>query len=239
MMQRIPSIFVILWIVAGFLGLEGRCFAAQTPSQDAKQASAPSNDKQNTKKPDNISKPSVTHHIIQINGQILRYTATAGYLPVKDRQGKLEAEMFFTAYAKEGEEDLSRRPVTFAFNGGPGASSIWLHIGGLGPKRIPLAEDGTALPQTYKLVDNESTWLDFTDLVFIDPIGTGYSHAAPGVNAKKFYDVDRDVQTAADFMQLYLTQYNRWLSPKFIAGESYGGTRAGRACAVSAIEVGY
>jgi carboxypeptidase C (cathepsin A) len=168
---------------------------------------------------------SITHHTIELNGENLTYTATAGYMQMKDESGKLKANIFFTAYVKDGQEDRSQRPITFAFNGGPGASSVFLHLGALGPKRVPLRED-KALPPPYQLVANEYSWLAFTDLVFIDPVGTGYSHPAPGVDPKEFYGVKGDIQSVGDFIRLYSTRYQRWLSPKFIAGESYGTTRA-------------
>ncbi|HTR35772.1 MAG TPA: hypothetical protein VMH80_07725 [Bryobacteraceae bacterium] len=170
--------------------------------------------------------PMVTHHSIRIDGTSLDYAATAGFLPLRDDSGKLQANMFFVAYTKEGETNRSSRPITFAFNGGPGASSMWLHLGALGPKRVALPANGMKLPETNRLVENDETWLDFGDLVFVDPIGTGYSRAAMGVDAKQFYTLPKDIDVAARFIRTYVTQYERWLSPKFIAGESYGTTRA-------------
>ena len=171
-------------------------------------------------------KPAITHHAIEVAGGTLQYAATAATLPIKDASGKLQAKMFFVAYTKEPSADLASRPITFAFNGGPGAASVFLHLGGLGPKRVPLAADGTALPATTRLVDNPWTWLDVTDLVFVDPIGTGYSRAAAGVDAKQFYDVAKDIRVASAFVRRYVTAYGRWLSPKFVVGESYGTARA-------------
>jgi carboxypeptidase C (cathepsin A) len=113
----------------------------------------------------------------------------------------------------------------FAFNGGPGASAVWLHMGAFGPKRAVLANDGTALPPSNRLVDNEHTWLEFTDLVFVDPVGTGFSRAAAGVDADQFYEVQEDIEIAADFVRLFVTQQERWLSPRFLVGESYGTAR--------------
>jgi carboxypeptidase C (cathepsin A) len=166
---------------------------------------------------------SVTHHSIGINGSTFSYTATAGYLPMKDETGNLKANIFFVAYVKE-DEDKAKRPITFAYNGGPGASSTWLHLGALGPKRVFLTE-GKTLSPPYRWVTNEYTWLVFTDLVFIDPVGTGYSRPAPGVKPEEFFGVKEDIQSVGDFIRLYSTKYERWLSPKFIAGESYGTTR--------------
>lgn len=179
-------------------------------------------------------KLSETTHSVVLKGAKLDYTATAGTLPIRDAEGKTTADIFFIAYTrtKEGTttplatEDPSSRPVTFSFNGGPGSSSVWMHLGLLGPKRVKLAEDGSALPPPYALVDNESTLLDETDLVFIDPVGTGYSRATKLDEAKKFWGVQEDAQSVAEFIRLYVTTRSRWASPKFLIGESYGTTRA-------------
>jgi carboxypeptidase C (cathepsin A) len=146
--------------------------------------------------------------------------------PVDPTKGKPKAQVFFVAYVAEDVGDPAARPLTFAFNGGPGSSSIWLHLGGLGPRRAQLSDAGEALPPPSKLVDNESTWLPKTDLVFIDPVGTGYSRPAPGEEAKQFWGYKEDIQSVGDFIRLWTTKYGRWASPKFIAGESYGTTRA-------------
>ncbi len=169
--------------------------------------------------------PVVTHHSIVVHGERIAYSATAGHLALSDDSGKLQARIFFVAYAREDGGTGPSRPITFGFNGGPGASSMWLHLG-VGPKRVVLPADGTELPRSTQLVDNESTWLPFTDLVFVDPVGSGYSRAAEGVDPHQFYDVVPDIDVAAAFVRRYLTRYQRWLSPKLIAGESYGTTRA-------------
>jgi carboxypeptidase C (cathepsin A) len=173
-----------------------------------------------------IEQLSVTSHALKATGKTLEYTATAGHLLLKDDSGKAKASVFFIAYVKSPLENPAGRPLTFAFNGGPGASSVWLHLGGLGPKRSPAADDNQPLGPPYTLVDNGSTWLDFTDLVFIDPVGTGFSRPAPGEDAKQFYGVKEDIQWLGEFIRLYVTKTKRWLSPKFIVGESYGTTRA-------------
>ncbi len=175
--------------------------------------------------------PVVTEHAITLAGQEFKFTATTGCLAIKDEAGKPRADMFFVAYTRGKPGDPadpknSARPVTFVFNGGPGAAAIWLHVGALGPKRVLSAKDGTALPTTVELVDNDFTWLDFTDLVFIDPVGTGYSRPASGIDLKEFTGIHNDVQSVGEFIRLYVTRYQRWLSPKFLAGESYGTTRA-------------
>jgi carboxypeptidase C (cathepsin A) len=203
------------------------CQATTNPfvSQEASKGSLPTHEKQTVKEPP-PEKISITHHSIKVNGVTLNYTALAGSLPMKDEAGKLKANIFFTSYIKDEEESKSQRPITFAFNGGPGAASVFLHLGALGPKRVLLKEEKEALPPPYKLVENAYTWFDITDLVFIDPVGTGYSRAASGEDPKKFWGVKEDIQSVGAFIRLFLTKYNRWLSPKFIVGESYGTTRA-------------
>ncbi len=172
------------------------------------------------------SPTAVTHHTLTIENRSIDYTAVAGFLPITDDGGKNLARMFFVAYFRDSQPDLAKRPITFAFNGGPGASSIWLHLGGLGPKYLPFPNDGKTLPASPRLADNPYTWLEFSDLVFIDPVGSGFSRAVPGVNPNQFFEVEGDTRSVAQFIRTFLTHYNRWLSPKFITGESYGATRA-------------
>lgn len=169
---------------------------------------------------------STTHHSITIKGEKLDYTATAGNMLLKEEDGKVKASIFFIAYTRDGVKDLKKRPVTFTFNGGPGSSSVWLHMGAFGPKRVHMTDKGEALPPPYKLVDNEETLLDVTDLVFIDPPSTGFSRIAPGEKHKDFHGVQEDVKAVGEFIRLYTTRHRRWDSPKFLAGESYGTTRA-------------
>ncbi|HEX3149428.1 MAG TPA: hypothetical protein VHR66_15245 [Gemmataceae bacterium] len=144
---------------------------------------------------------------------------------LKDEDGKPQASIFSIAYTKTGEE-ASKRPITFCFNGGPGSSSVWLHLGTLGPRRVAFTDDGQPLAPPARLVDNDASLLDLTDLVFIDPVSTGFSRAADERNAKQFHGVQEDLQSIGDFIRLYITRNNRWASPKFLAGESYGTTRA-------------
>ncbi len=173
-----------------------------------------------------IPKPIVTRHQLTINGKIINYTATAGYLQLKGEDGKPKANIFFTAYTKDGVTDLSKRPVTYTFNGGPGSSSVWLHMGVIGPKRVVMTDKGDALPPPYSYITNEYSWLDKTDLVFIDPVTTGFSRAVTGESDKQFHGYEEDIQSVGDAIRLYATKYDRWGSPKFLAGESYGTTRA-------------
>ncbi len=167
-----------------------------------------------------------TQHSVRIGGRKIDYTATTGTILLKEEDGKAKASVFYIAYAKNGVTDPSKRPLTFSFNGGPGSSSVWLHLGVLGPKRVLLDDEGHALPPPYKLVENEYSLLDVTDLVFIDPVTTGFSRAVPGEKDKQFHGIKEDVQSVGEFIRLYTTRNQRWASPKFLIGESYGTTRA-------------
>ena len=169
--------------------------------------------------------PVVTHHQISMNGKNIAYTATTGRLPIKRGDGKIEAEMFFVAYTVDGQ-DAGKRPLTFAFNGGPGSASVWLHMGALGPKRVVLESNGFMPAAPYRSEDNPATLLDRSDLVMVDAMATGYSRAATAELTKKFLGVKGDVQAFGEFIRLYLSRYDRWSSPLFVLGESYGTTRA-------------
>jgi len=168
----------------------------------------------------------VTHHEITVDGKSLRYTVTTGMLPLRNETGEIEARIFFVAYSAEGRGGPGTRPLMFSFNGGPGSSSVWLHLGALGPRRVKMLDEGGMPPPPYQLVDNPYTWLDKTDLCFIDPVGTGYSRAAKPELGKKFWGVQGDLESVGEFIRLYLTRYDRWASPLFLVGESYGTTRA-------------
>lgn len=168
---------------------------------------------------------SVTRHTVTVGGKAIEYDATAGTMQLKEEDGKPQANVFYVAYTKT-QEDAKKRPVTFCFNGGPGSSSVWLHLGTFGPRRVVLTDDGEAAAPPAKLTDNDVSLLDLTDLVFIDPVSTGYSRAADGKNEKQFHGVQEDVQSVGEFIRLYTTQNERWASPKYLAGESYGTTRA-------------
>ena len=169
--------------------------------------------------------PVVTHHQVSLNGKTLKYSATTGRLPIKRGDGKIEAEMFFVAYTLDGQE-ASKRPVTFAFNGGPGSASIWLHMGALGPQRVVLNPDGFLPPAPYRTEDNPYTLLDKSDLVLVDAIGAGFSRAETAEISKKFWGVKGDIDSLSEFIRLYITRYERWSSPLFLFGESYGTTRS-------------
>jgi carboxypeptidase C (cathepsin A) len=179
-----------------------------------------------------------TKHSLVIDGQEIRYTVTCGTIVLKEegekkgeKEGEAEGEkprasIFFVAYTRDGIVEKHKRPITFSFNGGPGSSSVWLHLGLLGPRRVLLDDQGFAYSPPYKLVDNLYSLLDVTDLVFIDPVSTGYSRAVPGEKPKAFHGFKKDIESVGDFIRLYTTRYQRWNSPKFLIGESYGTTRA-------------
>ncbi len=188
------------------------------------------------KKEEKIDTPkeesSQSQHSAVIGGKTIHYTVTAGTMVLHEELleeekevRKPKASVFYIAYTKDGEEPGSR-PVTFSFNGGPGSSSVWLHLGVLGPRRVLMDELGNPTPPPYKLINNDYSLLDETDLVFIDPVSTGYSRPAPGEKTKQFYEIKKDVEMVGEFIRLYVTRHHRWLSPKFLIGESYGTTRA-------------
>ena len=226
-------------IFAGFLAIAGSAaFAAETttvqaPAAPAKDEAAP------------LAQPRMqrTQHELRLDGQVLKYTATVGWLILKSNKvgkGKKEgngekegkggeeqpiARFGYTAYTLDGVKDASRRPVTFAFNGGPGSSSIWLHMAVLGPKRVVVNDGGYAPPPPVQLVDNEYTILDATDIVLIDPVGTGFSKPLGDAKGEEFWGVDQDIESVGAFIQRYVTENGRWGSPKYVLGESYGGIR--------------
>ncbi|MGH9412136.1 MAG: S10 family peptidase [Terriglobales bacterium] len=170
--------------------------------------------------------PSVTHHTIQMDGKTLHYTATVGKMPVPDGAGKIEGHLFYIAYTLDNPDPSHPRPVTFSYNGGPGADSVWVDIGGFGPRRAALNDNATMPAPPFTMVDNEQTWLDATDLVFIDAMGTGYSRATSLANLKKAASVSGDLQAFSEFVRLWLYDNNRLNSPVILAGESYGTFRS-------------
>jgi carboxypeptidase C (cathepsin A) len=167
-----------------------------------------------------------TRHTVVIGGVPVHYTATAGTVLLKDEDETIKASVFYVTYTRDGIADASRRPLTFSFNGGPGSSSVWMHLGLLGPRRVLLNEEGSSPPPPYRLVDNAYSLLDVTDLVFVDPVSTGYSRAAEGEKADQFHGYQKDIESVGEFIRLLTTRMQRWVSPKFLIGESYGTTRA-------------
>ncbi len=173
---------------------------------------------------ESLESPVATHHSLNIDGKTINYTATVAEMPLKNSSGITEAHIFYMAYTLDGA-DPTKRPLTFSFNGGPGSASMWVHMGGFGPRSPKLMPDGSMPPPPYQMKDNQDTWLDKTDLVFIDPVGTGYSRARTVEVARRMNSVSGDIQSVGEFMRLYVTRNNRELSPLFIAGESYGTFR--------------
>jgi len=169
--------------------------------------------------------PSVTHHSVTVNGKTLHYTATAGRLPIKNGEGTTEALMFYVAYTLDGA-DATTRPVTFAYNGGPGSATIWLHMGALGPRTVVMDPQGFMPHPPFRVHDNPYTPLDRTDLVLVDAIGTGWSRAADAAAARKYENPDGDVQAFGEFIRMYISRNERWSSPLYLFGESYGTTRS-------------
>ncbi len=180
---------------------------------------------------------SETQHSVTINGEVIQYTVTTGTMVLKEEVEKEgtpglsdgeqpKAKIFFVAYTRNDVPNRARRPLTFSFNGGPGSSSVWLHLGVLGPRRVLMDEQGGPLPPPHRLVENEFSLLDVTDLVFIDPVSTGYSRVVEGKKPKEYHGFKKDIESVGDFIRLYTTRYQRWQSPKYLIGESYGTTRA-------------
>jgi len=169
---------------------------------------------------------SATDHTIRIGGQAIPYKANASTTFLKDDKGEPTASIFSIAYTRSDVKDLSARPIAFLYNGGPGSASIWLHMGAFGPRRVVTSDAEQTPPPPYQLVDNADSLLDKADLVFIDPVGTGFSHAMGKAQDKDFWGVDPDVESLAQFISTYISRNNRWNSPKFLIGESYGTFRS-------------
>jgi len=200
------------------------------PAQEAKPATPTSTDTKDKDKPAEKEAPLPPDaHVaqsMQIDGKALPYTVTVSTLPVYDATGKKTGEVVVTAYTVDGED----RPVTFAFNGGPGAASVFLNLGAIGPKHLAFGEEGDSPSDPAKLTDNPGTWLDFTDLVFIDPIGTGYSRSlvTPAETKTQFYSTDNDIHYLSRIVYDWLVKNARLRSRKYLTGESYGGYRGPR-----------
>ncbi len=225
-----PRLFTAL-VLAGALGAVA---APRVMAADEAKADAAKTDKTADKKDDKPDLPPFpaearVKQTTQVGGKTLRYTASVGALPVRDDKGKTIAQVVVTAYTLDGPRDPAR-PVTFAFNGGPGAASVYLNLGAIGPKRVPFGAAGDAPSDPAQLIDNDGTWLDFTDLVFIDPVGTGFSRSLVGKEEtqKAFYATKPDIEYLSRIVYDWLVKNGRMASPKYIAGESYGGFRGPR-----------
>ncbi|MBG80987.1 MAG: peptidase S10 [Phycisphaerae bacterium] len=183
---------------------------------------------------DDADDRSVTTDSMMIDGRRIDYRTTAGMQPLLNEAGEVRANIFHVAYERLNPDgtlaadDPTKRPITFCFNGGPGSSSVWLHLGAWGPVRVDMGDAGSLKPSPWELVENDGSILDVTDLVFIDPVTTGFSRSAEDQDDGQFHGLEADAAVVAEFIRLYLTRHERWLSPKYIAGESYGTTRAAR-----------
>ena len=223
----------LLAVALGLVWACGPVVAQEKPAEGAAAKERDGKDKDGKDKKDEKKAPIATQHECTIGGKAIKYTATAGYLELPDYDGKAKANVFFVSYIKDGEAaERVKRPILYAFNGGPGSSSVWLHLGTIGPRRVDFATPNErrgepAFPAPpYRIVDNEFSWLDAADLVFIDPVSTGYSRPVEGESAKQFHGLDEDIRWVGEFIRLWTTRNGRWESPKFLAGESYGTTRA-------------
>ncbi len=214
----VAALFLSLFLFLGY----AKTASAQMPDNAAKAEDKKAADTAQ----DSKEQSSVTEHSIRVDGQTIPYKATAGTIILKDAKGEPTGSMFYIAYTRSDAEDMSRRPVAFFYNGGPGSSTIWLHMGAYGPKRVATVDAAPTPPAPYKLVDNEDTLLGVTDEVFIDAMGTGFSHAVGKAENKDFWGVDQDVAAFAQFITTYITENDRWNSPKFLIGESYGTFRS-------------
>ena len=195
----------------------------KSPDKDAaKDASKDAAKDKDAPKPEQ----SVTEHSITIGGKPVAYTATAGTLVLRNEKDEPTAQFGYTAYVKRGTTDPRTRPITFSYNGGPGSSSIWLHMGVMGPRRIVTTDADSTPPPPYQVVDNAQSILDISDIVMIDPVGTGYSHAVGKSENKNFWGTDPDIESVSQFIFQYVSDNERWNSPKFLLGESYGTTRS-------------
>jgi len=221
-MNRIWSCTGALLLVFGW--------ARPSLAQEAPKAAPAAEAKSGEAKPPESATPkeesSVTDHSIRIGGQTIPYKATASTTLLKNEKGEPAALMYSTAYTRSDVKDASQRPIAFLFNGGPGSASVWLHMGAFGPRRVVTDNAAPTPPAPYKITDNEYSLLDKADLVFIDPVGTGFSHAVGKAEDKDFWGVDQDVRSLAQFIRIYLDRNQRWNSPKFLIGESYGTFRS-------------
>ena len=218
-MKKILCLFLII------LGVHVRAI-------DAQKTNSPSADTNALAKidaatiPDATHKPVFTTNTVTIARQRVTYIAETGMLPILKTDGTTRASVFYIAYTRAGETNKSTRPVTFCFNGGPGSSSVWLHLGALGPRRVKMNEDGTLPKPPFGLVDNEYSIVGASDLVFVDPVATGFSRPAKDEKADAFFGDSADLDSVGEFIRLWTTRHERWLSPKFLCGESYGVFRA-------------
>jgi carboxypeptidase C (cathepsin A) len=222
----------LIWIL--LMAVAANSHAAEAVSTNSPATNAPAAKNEAATIPDATHKPVFTTNTVTIAGQRVKYVAETGMLPILKADGTTRASVFYIAYTRADEKseignrksEIEKRPVTFCFNGGPGSSSVWLHLGALGPRRVKMNPDGTLPPPPFGLVDNDYSILGASDLVFIDPVATGFSRAAKDEKADQFFGDSADLDSVGEFIRLWTTRHERWLSPKFLCGESYGVFRA-------------
>jgi carboxypeptidase C (cathepsin A) len=220
MMIRFKRYFVLFFILICASAIYGQ--EKDTKPEEKKGEKPPEAGAKEPPKEESV----VTDHTLKIGGLTIPYKATASTIVLKNDKKEPAALVYSTAYTRSDVKDMSKRPLAFVYNGGPGSSSIWLHMGAFGPRRVGSVDVGGVMTPPFKLEDNSESLIDVCDLVFIDPVGTGFSHAVGDAKDKDFWGVDEDVNSLAQFIQLYVSRNNRWNSPKFLIGESYGTFRS-------------
>lgn len=229
--NRIAAGGLMLALAAAAVFAQGNPQRGRFPGQQQQPQAEEPQGQQQRRAPLPEEKSVVTQHSARIGGQQINYKATAATYNIKADDGTPKAAFFFVAYTKEDVPDVSKRPVSFVYNGGPGSASLFTHMG-MGPKRIVLTDDGHGMPAPYSIIENGDSFLDATDLIFVDAVSTGYSRPAPGENPSQFYGVTQDATIFSDFIYQYITRNERWASPKFLIGESYGTTRSAQLSSV-------
>ncbi len=224
-MIRMKSLWPAAFALA-LLAAPSARLAAQEPSHDMKPPESKPGEAKTPEPAPPKEESSVTDHTLRIGAETIPYKATASTILLKNDKDEPTALMYSTAYTRSDVKDLSTRPIAFIYNGGPGSASVWLHMGAFGPRMVVTANAAPTPPAPYKVVDNSGSLLDRTDMVFIDPVGTGYSHAVGKAEGKDFWGVDQDIHSIAQFIVTWITRNNRWNSPKFLIGESYGTFRS-------------
>ena len=224
MFNRLLCISLLVLFAATPAFAQGRGGQPAQPQQPANEAAGAPPAREEFAGPAE-EKISQTSHSIRLDGREIKYTATAGTLPIRGDDGKVQARMFFVAYTKDGE-DVKTRPLSFLYNGGPGAATIWLHMGSFAPRHVQMAADGFQPAPPYHLEDNDNSLIDVSDLVFVDAISTGYSRTTQGNSAQQFHGQSGDLRAFGEFIHAYLTHFSRWPSPKYLIGESYGTIRS-------------
>lgn len=228
------TLLILLMAAAANLPAEDGAPPTNAPAshQPGPKGDAPKGEKGDTAKneaaaiPDATHKPVFTTNTVTIAGEAVKYVAETGMLPILKDDGTPRASVFYVAYTRLGQTNAANRPVTFSFNGGPGSSSVWMHLGALGPRRVKLNPDGTLPPPPFGLADNPYSLLGASDLVFIDPVATGFSRPAKDEKAEQFFGERGDLDSVGEFIRLWTTRHDRWLAPKYLIGESYGVYRA-------------